>query len=100
MREQISFPEVSPLVYASVTESGEIAGMGTNLRANEMTQKRADDAEASSSKAAKAKDRRIQQKAIGNGLREYFDSVVAEPIPDEFLALLKKMDGRNKDGDG
>ncbi len=37
-------------------------------------------------------DRRAHQKAIGQGLRKFFNAVVSEPIPDEFLALLKKMD--------
>jgi hypothetical protein len=43
-------------------------------------------------------DRRAQQKAIGQGLRKFFNAVVAEPIPDEFLILLQKMDEDRKDG--
>lgn len=38
----------------------------------------------------------VHQKAITRGLREYFDKVASEPIPDEFLDILKKMDA----GDG
>ena len=37
-------------------------------------------------------ERRAHQKAITQGLRKFFDSVAAEPVPDEFMELLKKMD--------
>jgi hypothetical protein len=37
-------------------------------------------------------ERRAHQKAITQGLRKFFDSVASEPVPDEFLELLKKMD--------
>jgi hypothetical protein len=40
----------------------------------------------------KNNERRAHQKAITQGLRKFFDSVAAEPVPDEFLDLLKKMD--------
>jgi hypothetical protein len=40
----------------------------------------------------KNSERRAHQKAITQGLRKFFDSVAAEPVPDEFLDLLKKMD--------
>ena len=40
----------------------------------------------------KSNDRRAHQKAITHGLRQFFDSVAAEPVPQEFLDLLKKMD--------
>ena len=43
-------------------------------------------------------DGRAHQKAIGQGLRKFFNAVVAEPIPDEFLILLQKMDEDKKDG--
>ena len=42
--------------------------------------------------APKNTDRRAHQKAITQGLRKFFDSVASEPVPDEFLDLLKKMD--------
>lgn len=35
---------------------------------------------------------KAHQKAITRGLRTFFDSVVAEPVPDEFMNLLRKMD--------
>jgi len=40
----------------------------------------------------KSQDRRAQQRAISHGLRQFFDGVASEPIPDEFLELLKKID--------
>ena len=35
---------------------------------------------------------RARQQAIGRELRRIYDSVVQEPVPGEFLELLKKMD--------
>ncbi len=43
-------------------------------------------------------ERRAHQKAIGQGLRKFFNAVVSEPIPDEFLILLKKMDEGKSEG--
>ena len=33
------------------------------------------------------------QDAIGRRLREYYDDVVNEPVPDDFMNLLAKLDG-------
>ncbi len=43
---------------------------------------------------------RARQRAIGRELRRMFDEVVQEPVPDDFLELLKKIDaaGAKKDG--
>ena len=43
---------------------------------------------------------RSRQRAIGRELRRMFDEVVQEPVPDDFLDLLKKIDaaGAKKDG--
>ena len=38
---------------------------------------------------------RLRQQAIGVKLRQMFDQVVNEPVPDEFLAILRKADGRD-----
>jgi hypothetical protein len=38
---------------------------------------------------------RVRQQAIGHELRRLYDSVVPEPIPDEFLELLSKIDADN-----
>jgi hypothetical protein len=40
---------------------------------------------------------RVRQRAIGRELRRIYDGVVKEPVPDEFLALLQKMDARDGD---
>jgi hypothetical protein len=41
---------------------------------------------------------RLRQQAIGVKLRQMFDQVVSEPVPDEFLDILRKADERKKDG--
>jgi hypothetical protein len=40
---------------------------------------------------------RLNQQAIGARLREMFDEVVNEPVPDEFLDLLRLADERLPD---
>jgi hypothetical protein len=40
----------------------------------------------------KARAVRARQRAIGRELRRIYDGVVNEPIPEEFLDLLKKID--------
>jgi hypothetical protein len=50
------------------------------------------------SAASKPNERRAHQKAITQGLRKFFDTVAAEPVPDEFLELLKKMDDEKGGG--
>jgi hypothetical protein len=35
---------------------------------------------------------RARQRAIGRELRRMFDGVVSEPVPDDFLELLKQID--------
>lgn len=37
---------------------------------------------------------RVRQRAIGRELRRIYDNVVKEPVPDEFLNLLQRMDAR------
>jgi hypothetical protein len=37
---------------------------------------------------------RIDRIAIGERLRELFDEVVSEPVPDDFLDLLRRADER------
>jgi hypothetical protein len=39
-----------------------------------------------------ARKYKAHQKAITRGLRKFFDSVAAEPVPDEFMTLLHRMD--------
>ena len=35
---------------------------------------------------------RARQRAIGRELRRIYDEIVQEPVPDDFLELLKKID--------
>jgi hypothetical protein len=42
---------------------------------------------------------RLRQQAIGAQLRQMFDDIVNEPVPTEFLDLLKQADGQATDGD-
>jgi hypothetical protein len=45
----------------------------------------------------KTRAARARQQVIGRELRRIFDTVVQEPVPDEFLDLLKKMDAAADD---
>lgn len=36
--------------------------------------------------------------AIGRRLRDMYDDVVKEPVPDDFLDLLAKLDDESEDG--
>lgn len=38
---------------------------------------------------------RLRQQAIGVKLRQMFDEVVSEPVPDEFLEILRRADARD-----
>ena len=50
-------------------------------------------------KASAALDEaRLRQQAIGVRLRQMFDEVVNEDVPDEFLDILRKADERNAGG--
>jgi hypothetical protein len=51
-------------------------------------------------RTTRSHDQRTHQKAITQGLRKFFDSVASEPVPQDFLNILKKMDVRKKGGDG
>ena len=35
---------------------------------------------------------RVRQRAIGRELRRIFEDIVREPVPEEFLELLQKID--------
>jgi len=48
----------------------------------------------------KARAARARQQALGRELRRIFDTVVQEPVPDEFLDLLKKIDAASDDPSG
>jgi hypothetical protein len=40
---------------------------------------------------------RLRQQAIGAQLRQMFQNVVNEPVPDEFLAILRQADNGSSD---
>jgi hypothetical protein len=40
---------------------------------------------------------RLRQHAIGVRLRQMFDDVVNEPVPDEFLEILRKHDQKTSE---
>ena len=41
---------------------------------------------------------RLRQQAIGVRLRQMFDEVVNEDVPDEFLDILRRADERGSEG--
>ena len=45
----------------------------------------------------KARAIRARQRAIGRELRRMFDDIAQEPVPDEFLDLLKRIDSESDD---
>ena len=53
----------------------------------------------SRSKSPTLDEARLRQQAIGVKLRQMFDQVVNEPVPDEFLHILRRADER-RSGDG
>ena len=50
-------------------------------------------------KDERQKDERQSNPEWTDGLRELYDSVVDEPIPDSFMDLLSKLDSDHQDGD-
>jgi hypothetical protein len=43
---------------------------------------------------------KARQRAIGRELRRVYDDVAQEPVPDDFLDLLRKMDQQGTDDEG
>ena len=43
---------------------------------------------------------RLRQQAIGVKLRQMFDEIVNEPVPDEFLDILRRADAPNSSPKG
>lgn len=41
---------------------------------------------------------RLRQQAIGVRLRQMFDEIVNEDVPDEFLEILRRADSRSEKG--
>jgi len=42
---------------------------------------------------------RARQRSIGRELRRIFDDIAQEPVPDDFLDLLRKIDRQEPDGE-
>lgn len=42
---------------------------------------------------------RLRQQAIGVKLRDMFNEVVNEPVPDEFLEILRRADDKKADAE-
>jgi hypothetical protein len=38
---------------------------------------------------------RLRQQALGTKLRQMFDAVVNEPVPDDFLEILRRADAQD-----
>ena len=50
--------------------------------------------------AAALDEARLRQQAIGVKLRQMFDEVVNEPVPDEFLDILRRAEPAKPSGEG
>ena len=48
--------------------------------------------------SSNVEEARLRQQAIGVKLRQMFDQVVSEPVPDEFLDILRRHDKKASDG--
>jgi hypothetical protein len=54
----------------------------------------------SGAKAVDARVARRRQDPIGRRLRQMYDEVVNEDVPDDFMSFLEKADERKSDGQG
>jgi len=48
----------------------------------------------------RARTIRARQRSIGRELRRMFDDIAQEPVPDDFLDLLRKIDDQDINGEG
>jgi hypothetical protein len=69
--------------------SGENTPMGRSPRERDP-----DDMIEQMPQSAALDEARLRQQAIGARLRQMFDEVVNEPVPDEFLNILRQGDKR------
>jgi hypothetical protein len=49
------------------------------------------------SRSAAVDEARLRQQAIGVKLRQMFDAVVNEPVPDEFIEILRRADEKRSE---
>ncbi len=54
-----------------------------------------EDSGSAKSGPAGIEEARLRQQAIGVKLRHMFDEVVNEPVPDEFLEILRRADDKS-----
>lgn len=67
--------------------------------ASHMIETNVNDRPTRDAKASPALDEaRLRQQAIGVKLRQMFDEVVSEPVPDEFLDILRRADAKSSEG--
>lgn len=66
--------------------SDKIAGSGGRIALPEDKQ---------SNERGEITDIRVRQRAIGRELRRMYDEVAREPIPEDFLDLLRQLDARD-----
>ena len=71
-------------------------GDGAKASAGKMIEQRPTDSRGDPRRksAPSLDEARLRQQAIGVKLRQMFDQVVNEPVPDEFLDILKRADAR------
>jgi hypothetical protein len=43
---------------------------------------------------------RLRQQVLGTKLRQMFDAVVNEPVPDDFIEILRRADSKNSEPEG
>ncbi|MEN0652192.1 MULTISPECIES: NepR family anti-sigma factor [Hyphobacterium] len=60
--------------------------------------KKAEPARAHRDTASGGASNRTSQDAIGRRLREFYDEVVNEPVPDDFMDLLSRLDEPEGEG--
>ncbi|HEX6860375.1 MAG TPA: NepR family anti-sigma factor [Caulobacteraceae bacterium] len=70
-------------------------GQASNQDAEGMIEQRTMDQRRKGSPALD--EARLRQQAIGVKLRQMFDEVVSEPVPDEFLDILRRADHASGD---
>jgi hypothetical protein len=65
--------------------------------ADEMVEARTVNERPSRNRSPRLDEARLRQQAIGVKLRQMFDEVVSEPVPDEFLEILRRADASRQD---
>ena len=74
-----------------VAQSGSSRGQASDNDAHAMIEQR-DMSQQRRKDSAALDEARLRQQAIGVKLRQMFDEVVNEPVPDEFLDILRRAD--------